>query len=153
VLGGILESFIHPITIMITLPLGLVGANLALLLAAGTVNIFSLMALVMMVGVVVNNAILLLDYTAVLRRRGMGIREALIEACPVRLRPILMANAAIVIGMLPQAVGTGPSAAFRSSMAVVMMGGIIVSAVFTLYLVPVIYTMFDRFTRFRRGVS
>ncbi|MFQ6103754.1 MAG: efflux RND transporter permease subunit [Candidatus Glassbacteria bacterium] len=147
VLGSILESFVHPVTIMITLPLGLVGANLALLLTRQTINIFSLMALVMMVGVVVNNAILLLDYTAVLRKEGKNIFEALMTACPIRLRPILMANAAIVIGMLPQAVSTGPSSSFRISMAIVMIGGIVVSAVFTLYLVPALYVVLDRFTR------
>lgn len=155
VLAAILESFVHPLTIMVTLPLGLVGANVALLLSGETVNVFSLMALVVLVGIVVNNAILQLDYTAALRAQGKGIREALLEACPVRLRPILISNAAIVIGMLPQGVSTGPGSAFRVAMAVVMMGGIIGSALFTLYLVPSLYMVLDRLTashrRARRG--
>lgn len=157
VLAAMLESFVHPITIMATLPLGLVGANVALLLSGETVNIFSLMALVVLVGIVVNNAILQLDYAAVLRARGRGIREALLEACSVRLRPILMSNAAIVIGMLPQGVSTGPGSAFRMAMAIVMMGGIIGSTLFTLYLIPALYIVFDRFTashrRAQRGGS
>jgi HAE1 family hydrophobic/amphiphilic exporter-1 len=143
VLAGVLESFLHPITVMTTLPLGLVGMAVALFLSGNTVNIFSLMALIMLVGIVVNNAILLLDYTAVLRRRGMKRREALLAACPVRLRPIVIANLAITIGMLPQALA-GAGSEFRAVMAIVTMGGVIVSALFTLYLIPVIYDLLDR---------
>ena len=101
------------------------------------------LALVMLVGIVVNNAILLLDYTQVLRSRGMSRREALIEACPVRLRPIIIANLAIAIGMLPQALG-GAGSEFRAVMAIVTMGGVLVSAVFTLYAIPVTYDLLDR---------
>jgi HAE1 family hydrophobic/amphiphilic exporter-1 len=142
-LAGILESFIHPFTVMMTLPLGLVGMGFALFVTGQTINIFSLMALVMLVGIVVNNAILLLDYTAVLRAKGMTRREALLEACPVRLRPIIIANLAIAIGMLPQALG-GAGSEFRAVMAIVTMGGVLVSAVFTLYVIPVIYDILDR---------
>lgn len=143
VLAGVLESFKHPITVMVTLPLGLVGMSVALFLTGQTINIFSLMALVMLVGIVVNNAILLLDYTAVLRGRGMPRKEALLEACPVRLRPIIISNLAIAIGMLPQALG-GAGSEFRAVMAIVTMGGVLVSAVFTLYAIPVIYDLIDR---------
>ncbi|MEJ2719878.1 MAG: efflux RND transporter permease subunit, partial [bacterium] len=143
VLAAVLESFIHPFTVMITLPLGLVGMAVALFLTGRTINIFSLMALVMLVGIVVNNAILLLDYTRVLRSKGMPRREALLEACPVRLRPIIIANLAIAIGMLPQALG-GAGSEFRAVMAIVTMGGVLVSAVFTLYVIPVTYDILDR---------
>jgi HAE1 family hydrophobic/amphiphilic exporter-1 len=143
VLAGVLESFLHPITVMMTLPLGLVGMSFALFITGQTINIFSLMALVMLVGIVVNNAILLLDYTSVLRSRGMAKRQALLEACPVRLRPIIISNLAIAIGMLPQALG-GAGSEFRAVMAIVTMGGVLVSAVFTLYVVPVIYDLLDR---------
>ncbi|UCG51332.1 MAG: efflux RND transporter permease subunit, partial [Candidatus Latescibacterota bacterium] len=95
------------------------------------------------VGIVVNNAILLLDYTRVLRSNGMTRKEALLEACPVRLRPIIIANLAIAIGMLPQALG-GAGSEFRAVMAIVTMGGVLVSAVFTLYVIPVIYDILDR---------
>lgn len=143
VLAGVLESFKHPFTVMATLPLGLVGMSFALFLTGRTINIFSLMALVMLVGIVVNNAILLLDYTAVLRARGMPRRQALLEACPVRLRPIIISNLAIAIGMLPQALG-GAGSEFRAVMAIVTMGGVLVSAVFTMYVIPVMYDLIDR---------
>lgn len=144
VLAMILESFVHPITVMLTLPLGAVGAVLGLFLSATAMNIFSMMAVIMLVGIVVNNAILILDYTAILRRRGLGIVDALLEAAPERLRPIVMTNIAIVFALIPQAIGTGAGAAFRVPMAAVTMGGVLLSAVFTLFLIPVIYTKLDK---------
>jgi hydrophobic/amphiphilic exporter-1 (mainly G- bacteria), HAE1 family len=146
VLAMILESFVHPITIMLTLPLGAVGAFLGLFLWGASMNIFSMMAIIMLVGIVVNNAILILDYTAQLRRQGLGMVEALLQAAPARLRPIVMTNIAIVFALIPQAVSGGAGAAFRVPMAVVTMGGVILSAVFTLFLIPVIYTKLDRFS-------
>ncbi len=145
VMAAMLESFIHPITVMVTLPLGLVGMALALFFTGATINIMSLMALVMMVGIVVNNAILMLDHTAQLRAKGLDIVEALLDGCPIKLRPIIMANLAIVIGMVPQAMG-GAGAEFRTPMAVVQIGGVLVSTVFTLYVIPVVYVLFDRLT-------
>lgn len=146
VLAMILESFVHPFTIMLTLPLGAVGAFLGLFLWGATMNIFSMMAIIMLVGIVVNNAILILDYTAQLRQRGAGMVEALMEAAPARLRPIVMTNIAIVFALLPQAVAAGAGAAFRVPMAVVTIGGVTLSAVFTLFLIPIIYTKLDRFS-------
>ncbi|MDO9173029.1 MAG: efflux RND transporter permease subunit [bacterium] len=145
VMAAMLESFVHPVTVMATLPLGLIGMALALFFTGETINIMSLMALVMMVGIVVNNAILMLDHTAQLRARGLGIEAALLDACPIKLRPIIMANLAIVIGMVPQAMG-GAGAEFRTPMAVVQIGGVLVSTVFTLYVIPVVYVLFDRLT-------
>jgi hydrophobic/amphiphilic exporter-1 (mainly G- bacteria), HAE1 family len=145
VLAMILESFIHPLTIMLTLPLGAVGALLGLFLANQSMNLFSMMAIVMLVGIVVNNAILILDYTAQLRQRGRSIADALVEAAPTRLRPIVMSNVAIAVALLPQALATGDGAAFRVPMAVVTIGGVLLAAVFTLFLIPVIYTKLDRF--------
>lgn len=145
VLAMILESFVHPITIMLTLPLGAVGAVFALFLTATSLNIFSMMALIMLVGIVVNNAILILDYTQILRRQGHGIIDALLEAAPARLRPIIMTNVAIAIALLPQALGTGAGSFYRIPMAVVTIGGVLVAAVFTLFLIPVIYVKLDRF--------
>jgi hydrophobic/amphiphilic exporter-1 (mainly G- bacteria), HAE1 family len=146
VLAMILESFIHPLTVMLTLPLGAVGAFLGLFLWGASFNIFSMMALIMLVGIVVNNAILILDYTGQLRRGGMGIGEALLQAAPARLRPIVMSNIAIIFALIPQAISTGAGATFRVPMAVVTIGGVALSAVFTLFLIPVIYTKMDRFT-------
>ena len=145
VMAAIMESFIHPLTVMITLPLGLVGTSFGLFFTGETINIMSLMAMVMLVGIVVNNAILLLDATAQLRAQGMRMRDALLQACPTRLRPIIMANLAIVIGMIPQAMG-GSGVEYRTPMAVVQIGGVLFSTLFTLFVIPVIYTMTDRFT-------
>jgi HAE1 family hydrophobic/amphiphilic exporter-1 len=156
VMAGILESFIHPVTVMITLPLGLIGASFGLFFTGQTINIFSLMAIIMLTGIVVNNAILLLDYTRQLREKGMTIRDALLEACPTRLRPIIMANLAIAVGMIPQAMA-GAGAEYRAPMAVVQIGGVLMSALFTLFVIPVAYTIMDRMTlrgrRFRKAAQ
>ncbi len=146
VLAMILESFVHPVTVMLTLPLGLIGAALGLFFSGQTVNVLSLMAVVMLVGIVVNNAILLLDYVSQLRRRGMPLKEAILEACPVRLRPIVMTNLAIAVGMIPQ-VMSGAGAEYRVAMAAVTMGGVLVSALFTLVLIPSLYFAFERLIR------
>jgi len=122
-----------------------VGAAFALFLTASSLNIFSMMALIMLVGIVVNNAILILDYTQQLRRRGMAMVPALLEAAPVRLRPIIMTNVAIAIALLPQALGSAAGSLYRVPMAVVTIGGVLVAALFTLFLIPVIYSKLDRF--------
>jgi hydrophobic/amphiphilic exporter-1 (mainly G- bacteria), HAE1 family len=145
VLAMILESYVHPVTIMLTLPLGAVGAVFALFLTASNLNIFSMMALIMLVGIVVNNAILILDYAQILRSRGREILEALLEAAPARLRPIIMTNVAIAFALLPQAMGGGPGSFYRVPMAIVTIGGVLVAALFTLFLIPVIYVKMDRF--------
>ncbi len=145
VLAAILESFIHPFTIMFTLPLGLVGVVWSLFLTGATINIFSLMAVVMLVGIVVNNAILILDLAGQYRGRGRSASDSIAEAAPGRLRPIVMTTLAILAGILPQALG-GAGAAYTVAMAVVTMGGVLVSGILTLYLIPVLYTLFDRFT-------
>ena len=145
VMAAILESFVHPLTVMLTLPLGLIGASFGLFFTGQSINIMSLMAMIMLVGIVVNNAILLLDYTRQLREKGMSIKEALLEACPTRLRPIIIANLAIAVGMIPQAM-SGAGAEYRMPMAVVQIGGVLMSSVFTLFVIPVVYTIMDRMT-------
>jgi HAE1 family hydrophobic/amphiphilic exporter-1 len=145
VMAAILESFVHPFTVMLTLPLALIGVALGLFFSGSTINIFSLMSVVMLVGIVVNNAILMLDYTSQLRAKGMPIKEALLEACPTRLRPIIMANLAIAVGMIPQVIG-GSGSEIRAPMAYVQIGGVLISAVFTLFIIPVAYTAMDRLT-------
>ncbi len=145
VMAAILESFVHPFTVMLTLPLALIGVSMGLFFSGSTINIFSLMSVVMLVGIVVNNAILLLDYTSKLRAKGMPIKEALLEACPTRLRPVIMANLAIAVGMIPQ-VMKGAGSEIRAPMAYVQIGGVLISAVFTLFIIPVAYTVIDRIT-------
>jgi HAE1 family hydrophobic/amphiphilic exporter-1 len=151
VLAMILESYVHPITIMLTLPLGFVGAVFALFLARSSLNIFSMMAIIMLVGIVVNNAILILDYAHQLREQGKDAVAALLHAAPVRLRPIIMTNVAIAIALLPQALGSGAGAFYRIPMAIVTIGGVLVAAVFTLFLIPIIYVKLDWFTAGAHG--
>jgi HAE1 family hydrophobic/amphiphilic exporter-1 len=143
VLAMILESFFLPLTVMLTLPLGLVGASMGLFFGGQTVNIFSLMAMVMLIGIVVNNAILLLDYVAQVRRRGVSLHEAILEGCPVRLRAVVMTNLAIAVGMLPQTLGRGHGYELRLAIAMVTIGGVLVSALFTLIIIPSLYAGFE----------
>ncbi len=142
-LSAILESYRFPFIIMTTLPLGLVGVSMALVMTGKAISMISLMAIIMLVGIVVNNGILLLDYTVQLRQRGRGLLEAILEACPIRLRPILMATTATSLGMLPLALGIGKGGDFRSSMAIVAIGGLIVSTAMALFLIPVLYAVFE----------
>ena len=143
ILAGILESFLQPFIIMLTLPLALIGIFWTLFLTGKTISILTLMAMVMLVGLVVNNAILLLDYIKVLRSSGKGRDEAILEACPIRLRPIVMANLSTIIAMIPLALGFGFAGAMRSPMALVIIGGIIASGGLALLIIPVVYTLFD----------
>jgi len=143
VLAGLLESFIQPFTIMLTLPLALIGVFASLYVSGLTISIFSLMSIVMLVGIVVNNAILLLDYTNTLRKAGQTRREALLQACRTRLRPIIMTNIATVMGMLPVTLSQGLGSEIRVPMAVVSIGGLMISAVLTLFVIPSVYTIFD----------
>ncbi|MBI3977359.1 MAG: efflux RND transporter permease subunit [Chloroflexi bacterium] len=137
------ESFTHPLVIMLSLPLASVGAIGALALTGDTLNIMSLVGLIMLTGLVGKNAILLVDYTHTLRTRGIGRREALLEAGPTRLRPILMTTAAMVFGMLPLAMRIAEGAEIRSSMGVVVIGGLVTSTLLTLVFIPAAYTIVD----------
>jgi len=146
VLAAILESFVHPFTIMFTLPLGLVGVSAALVLSGATINIMSLMAIVMLVGIVVNNAILILDLASQLRKQGKSAHDAILEAASRRFRAITMTTLAIIAGILPQALG-GSGAAYTVAMAVVTMGGVIAAGSLSLFIIPVVYTWMDRLSR------
>lgn len=151
VLAAQFESFIHPLTIMLSLPFSLIGAILGLLIAGQTLNIISLIGFIMLMGLVTKNAILLVDCANQLREQGMGIAEALIEAGSIRLRPILMTTAAMIFGMLPVALGIGSGAELRQSMGVVLVGGLITSTILTLLIVPLVYLLIDTLkTRFSK---
>lgn len=145
VLAAEFESFIHPLTIMLSLPFSLIGAIFGLLIAGQTLNIMSLIGVIMLMGLVTKNAILLVDYTNQLRARGVDIKEALVEAGITRLRPILMTTAAMIFGMLPIALGIGAGAELRQSMGVVLVGGLITSTMLTLLVVPSFYLLIDKF--------
>ncbi len=143
-MAAIMESYIHPLTIMMTLPLGLIGVLYALFLTGNAISIMSLMAIIMLVGIVVNNGILLIDYTENLRRKKqLSLVDAILEACPVRLRPIIMINLATALGMLPLALGMGAGGESRAPMAISAIGGLISSTIFTLFLIPVLYYTFE----------
>ncbi len=143
VLAAILESYIHPFIILMTLPLGLIGVILSLIISGKTINIISLMAMVMLVGIVVNNGILLIDHIKKLYSGGKNLRDAVVEAAAVRFRPILMTNIATIMSMLPLALEFGEGAEFRSPMAIVSIGALITSTIFTLYLIPILYNVFE----------
>ena len=143
VLASQFNSFIHPLTIMTSLPLSLPAGLLALMAFGMTVNVYSAIGLMMLFGIVKKNSILQVDYTNTLRDQGVERHEALIRANHVRLRPILMTTIAIVAGMIPIALGKGAGAGSRASMAVTILGGQILCLLLTLLVTPVVYSYFD----------
>ena len=145
-LAALLGSYLYPFTIMLTLPLGFVGAVLSMSIFGLTINIFSLLALIMLIGIVVNDAILLLDQTRIFRQEGLPIKEALLKACPLKLRTIIMTNLTIIISMFPQTLGDRGAAIMRATLAGVEIGAIIVQTICTLTIIPVLYTILDRFS-------
>ncbi|MBU1209301.1 MAG: efflux RND transporter permease subunit [Proteobacteria bacterium] len=143
ILAAQFESFIDPLAIMFSLPLSIVGMAGMLFFTRGTINMMSLIGLIMLMGLVTKNAILLVDFTKTLRSRGMSRREALITAGRTRLRPILMTTLAMIFGMLPLALALGQGAEMRAPMARAVIGGLITSTLLTLLVVPVVYTVLD----------
>ncbi len=156
IMVAIFESFLLPVTIWLSVPMAMVGAMLALALTRQTLNIFSMIGMIMLVGLVTKNAILLVDFTNTLRKRGLAVKDALIRAGSVRLRPILMTTVAMVMAMLPLAAGLSTGSEMRRGMSVALIGGLISSTGLTLFVVPVIYSLLeslkDRVFR-RRGKS
>jgi hydrophobe/amphiphile efflux-1 (HAE1) family protein len=146
VLASQFESFIHPFTIMIALPLAIVGAFLALFLTGLSIGMAAAIGLILLMGLVTKNAILLVDYANELRHKGHSAVDSILEAGPTRLRPILMTSAAMTLGMLPGALGRGEGSEFRAPMAVGVIGGVIASTLLTLVVVPIVYTWMDGFT-------
>jgi multidrug efflux pump len=140
VLAAQFESFRGPLVIMLTVPLAMTGALLAIKLTGGTLNVYSQIGLVMLIGLITKNGILIVEFANQLRDKGHEKVEALIEACVLRLRPILMTTAATILGAVPLALATGAGAESRSAIGWVVVGGMSIGTLFTLFVVPVAYT-------------
>jgi HAE1 family hydrophobic/amphiphilic exporter-1 len=156
VLASQFGNLLHPLTVMIALPLSAIGAVLALLIARADLTVISMIGIVLLMGLVTKNSILLVDFSIRYQREGKDRAEAVLAAGPVRLRPILMTTLAIILGMVPTALGIGAAGAFRAPMAVAVIGGVISSTLLSLVVVPVAYTLMDDAVnaakrRFRRG--
>jgi HAE1 family hydrophobic/amphiphilic exporter-1 len=150
VLAAQFESFIHPLTVMLSLPLCVVGVFGLLLLTGNTLNITSYIGIIMLMGIVTKNAILLVDYTNTLRSRGLQKVEAILRAGPTRLRPILMTAGSTVIAVLPVALGMSEGGESRAPMAIAVIGGMLTSTFLTLLVIPVVYLLLDDFASWLR---
>lgn len=144
VMASQFESLLHPFVIMFTIPLALIGAVLALFITGSTISVVVFIGLILLAGIVVNNAIVLIDFINQLRARGMEKIAAIIEAGRSRLRPIMMTTLTTVLGLLPLAMGFGEGAEVRAPMAITVIGGLTVSTLLTLVVIPVMYAVMDK---------
>ncbi len=143
VLAAQFESLVHPLTVMLALPLAMVGALAGLLVSANTLNLFSMIGILLLLGLVTKNSILVVDYANQLRAQGMQKVEAMRTAAPVRMRPVLMTALSMIFGVLPAALGLGPGSESRAPMAIATAAGMLSSTLLTLIVVPVFYLLFD----------
>jgi multidrug efflux pump subunit AcrB len=145
ILASQYNSYLDPVTILMALPFSVSGAFLALLITHQSLNIYSMIGLILLTGIVKKNSILLVDFTNKVRARDKAnVHDALLEACPIRLRPILMTSIAIIAGAIPVAMAIGPGAESRVPMAVAIIGGVVVSTLLTLFVVPCVYSLLSR---------
>jgi multidrug efflux pump subunit AcrB len=147
ILASQFKSLLDPLVIMFSVPLGVSGVFIALWLTGTTLNVNSFMGIIMMVGIVVSNGVLLVDFARVLRERGRPLVEATVQAGKTRLRPILMTTIATIAGLLPMALGIGEGSETNMPLARAVIGGLTVSTFFTLFLIPALYTLLARFER------
>ncbi|MEM7298364.1 MAG: efflux RND transporter permease subunit, partial [Bacteroidota bacterium] len=139
-LASLLENVWHPVIIFTTVPMAMIGVFVFMYLGGHTMNIMALMAIVTLLGLVVNDDILIHDYTEQLMHKGMKIREATLKAGRTKMKTVIMTTVAIIVGMLPNAIGLGDAgAAYRTPMAIVTIGGMITSTILTLYLIPSLF--------------
>ncbi len=150
ILAAQFESLVHPFTIMMSLPFAVIGGIGGLLIAQQYMSMMAMIGFIMLMGLVTKNGILLVEFTNQLKAKGKSTRDALLEAGPVRLRPILMTSVAMIAGMIPVALARGDGAETRVPMAVAIIGGLLTSTVLTLGIVPVVYSLLDGLrSRFR----
>lgn len=147
IMVALYDSYIHPLVVMLSLPLAIIGALWALALAHESLSIFSIMGIIMLMGLVAKNAILVVDFANEMRNKGTKAIESAIEATRLRFRPILMTNLALIVGMLPIALANGPGSEWKSSLGWVLIGGLISSLFLSLIIVPVLFVIFDRFVK------
>ena len=153
VLAAQFESFIHPLVIMLTVPLGVLGALLGLYVSGGTINLFSQIGIVMLVGLAAKNGILIVEFANQLRDEGRNVHQAIVESAMVRLRPILMTSIATVVGAIPLVVAGGPGSASRGTIGVVVIFGVTVSTFLSLFVVPAFYSLLAPYTRSPEAVA
>jgi HAE1 family hydrophobic/amphiphilic exporter-1 len=144
VMAAQFESLIHPFVIMFTVPLAAIGAIFALYVTGTTLNVVAFIGMIVLAGIVVKNAIVLIDLVNQLRAQGMERTQAIVEAGRLRLRPIILTAMTAIIGVAPMALGIGEGAEVRQPMAITIIGGLSVSTLLTLVVIPVVYTLFDR---------
>jgi HAE1 family hydrophobic/amphiphilic exporter-1 len=148
------NSFIQPLVIMLAQPLAIIGGVAALWATGETLNIYSMIGLVLLVGLVAKNSILLVDLTNQLRAEGKSIRDALMEACPIRMRPVLMTSMTIILALLPAATGMGAGSESNAPLAIAVIGGMISSTALTLVIVPAVYSLVENgILRFRAKLA
>jgi hydrophobe/amphiphile efflux-1 (HAE1) family protein len=140
------ESWRHPLTIMLTVPLAILGGIIGLWIIGSSLNIYSQIALIVLIGLAAKNGILIVEFANQLRTQGLQLKEAIIESCRVRLRPILMTSVATIIGVVPLIIATGPGAASRATVGIVIFMGMIFATLFTLYVIPVMYLIIGKNT-------
>ena len=143
VLATQFNAFSHPFTVLLALPFSISGALMALWIAGQSLNVYSLLGMILLMGIAKKNSILLVDFTNQIRAQGAERHEALLEACPLRLRPILMTSIATIAGALPPALAIGPGAELQRPMALALVGGMVVSTLLTLFVVPAAYSVLD----------